>query len=280
MHIPIMVEEIVSDLVVNKNGVYIDATFGFGGHSKAMLSELGVMGKLIGIDRDIDALNLSDVLDPRLLKIKANFADLDALLFLENLKDVDGILADIGLSSFQIDRSERGFSYVNEGPLDMRMDRSSSKDAKLVVNSYGEERLADIIYLYGEDRFSRKIAKAIIKKRYVKSFETTKELSDCVMNATRSIDSVKRVFQAIRIEVNNELSNLETFLKKASSCLKINGRVAIITFHSLEDRIVKNYFKNSNLKQIYKKAMIPTKEEMDLNSRSKSAKLRIAERVI
>lgn len=274
-----MVNEILDALVTNK-GIYVDATLGFGGHSKAILDKYKDI-ELIGIDQDIEALNAVTLENDNFSKIKANFSSIDVALYLKNIEKVEGILADIGISSFQIDESRRGFSYSQEAPLDMRMDSNKELSAKNIVNEYSEKDLADIIYRYGEERNSRRIAKNIVLARENNIIKTTKELFDIVTKSSNNLSSVKRVFQAIRIEVNNELQNLEIFLNKAESLLNKGGRIAILTFHSLEDRIVKNFFKDSNsLKQIHKKAIVPSEEELKNNSRAKSAKLRVAEKII
>jgi 16S rRNA (cytosine1402-N4)-methyltransferase len=280
IHTPVLLNESISNLITSVDGIYVDATFGFGGHSFKML-ELFPNIRVIGIDQDEEALNLSESND-RLSKINSNFSNLDVALSFLKIDKVSGILADIGLSSFQIDNAERGFSYIKDGPLDMRMNKDKNISAEYIVNNYEKDRIADIIFNYGEDRGSRRIASFICEHRKTSIIKTTTELSEIVKKASRSkgFDSVKRVFQALRIEVNNELENLKIFLQKSLSLLLPKGRLAIITFHSLEDRIVKEFFKNSSeLFQIHKKVISPSDNEIIANSRSKSAKLRVAEKI-
>lgn len=282
MHLPVLQNEILENLITNKLGVYIDATLGFGGHSTLILSSLSKEGTLLGIDQDMDAINhvLNKIDDPRFSIVKSNFANIDIAMYLKEIDKVDGILVDLGVSSYQIDTNERGFSYINDGPLDMRMDKSKDKKAYDVVNYYEEEELANIIYKYGEDRLSRRIAKYIVEYRKDKKIDSTATLKEIIDRATKrkGLGSIKRVFQALRIEVNEELKSLEVLLDKSTNLLKKGGRIAIITFHSLEDRIVKNFFKD-RLKQIHKKVILPTEEEQEKNSRSRSAKLRVAEKL-
>ena len=278
-HIPVLLKEILDNLVVNKQGTYVDATLGGGGHTAEVLCLLDG-GNVIGIDRDANALQFvkDNLKSDNLKTIKANFASLDVVLYLEKLEGVDGILADLGVSSEQIDNVDRGFSYMKDGPLDMRMDNSSDKNASDVLNTYSEWDLADIIYKYGEEHRSRQIAAEICKVRKRNPFKNTSDLKNVVDRVVRgsSLGAFKRVFQAIRIEVNQELKSLETFLEKAKNALKPGGRLAIISFHSLEDRIVKNFFQQ-HMNQIHKKAIKPSWEEMKKNRRAKSAKLRVAE---
>lgn len=273
MHKAIMVDEVIENLVTDIDGVYVDATLGFGGHTSAILSRLSKEGRVIGIDQDMDALSAVNL---DITKVKANFSSIDVVLHLCGVDRVSAILADIGLSSYQIDNRERGFSYVGDGPLDMRMDQSSVKSARDILNSYSEEDLADIIYKYGEERLSRRVARAIVQYRRGKALERTEELRDIVAKINRH--SLKRVFQAIRIEVNDELGNLTKFLHKAYNALEIGGRLAVISFHSLEDRIVKNFIRD-NMVRLHKKAIVASDEERLNNPRSTSAKLRIAEKV-
>lgn len=271
MHIPIMKKEVLEALDVK--GICVDATAGFGGHSKLILEKAD---KLIAIDQDIEALrHIEKTLTSDKLKLyRSNFSNLDVVLELESIEYVDSILADIGVSSYQVDRADRGFSYMKDGPLDMRMSEKNDLDAHFVVNEYSEEKLAEIIWKYGEERNSRRIAKAIKEK----DLKTTFQLREVIEKATRhNMSSVRRVFQAIRIEVNQELKRLEVFLEKCEKALKPGGRIAIISFHTLEDRIVKSFFKNSNFRQLHKKVITANEEEIAINSRAKSAKLRYAE---
>ena len=302
-HEPVLLKECIQALEIKKDGIYVDGTLGGAGHSEEILKNLSENGKLIGIDRDEEALKAAS---KRLEKYKnvsyvhGNHEDIRQILDELNIDKVDGILLDLGVSSYQLDERARGFSYIGDGELDMRMDTSSGITAKDVVNTYPEEKLANIIWEYGEERFSRQIAKNICKFREEKPIETTKELVQIIENSIpRAMQKdghpAKRTFQAIRIEVNNELEVLKIALKSSIELLKVGGRVSVITFHSLEDRIVKNYFKkwtkscicpdgvfrcecgnNHALgKIVTKKPIIPTAIEIKQNPRSRSSKLRI-----
>lgn len=304
-HKPVLLDECISGLNIKKNGIYIDGTLGGAGHSKKILEELKNTGKLIGIDRDEDALlaakeNLHEYKNVEY--VYGNHDDIKQIL--ENLKieKVDGILLDLGVSSYQLDEKQRGFSYLGENELDMRMDKSQILTAKEIVNTYSEENLANIIYKYGEEKFSRKIAKNICEYRSKKQIETTKELVEIIEKsipgfAKRNGHPAKKTFQAIRIEVNNEIEPLHNTVKDCIDCLKPGGRLCIITFHSLEDRAVKNAYVEAQGvctcpkdlpycicgceekgKIINRKPIIATEEEQKENSRSKSAKLRIFEK--
>ncbi|MBL1209898.1 16S rRNA (cytosine(1402)-N(4))-methyltransferase RsmH [Geminocystis sp. GBBB08] len=276
-HQSVLPQEIIEYLNIVNNGHYLDATLGGGGHTNLILSHNNTV-KVTAIDRDIQAINfvqenLKDYGD-RLDFWQGNFADYQPL----NIR-FDGIIADLGVSSPQLDQGERGFSFRHDGNLDMRMDTSQSLMAKDIVNRWPEKPLADLIYLYGEERLSRRIAKTIIEKR---PFSTTLELAEaiasCVPNKYRhgKIHPATRTFQALRIKVNEELKSLEKFLQIAPTWLKPEGRIGVISFHSLEDRIVKNQFRdNSSLKIITKKPIIPSIEEQRSNPRSRSAKLRV-----
>ncbi len=284
-HKPVLLKEALDHLVINKNGAYVDATLGGGGHSSAILKILGEKGKLICLDQDIEALNYSKYLkdDSRVNIIQDNFVNIDVILYLLEINKVDGILMDIGLSSWQIDQPERGFSYMHDAKLDMRMNRENSLTAYEIVNNYEEEKLANIIFEYGEERFSRKISKYIIEERKRNKIETTFQLASIIRRAVKgsNLSFLKRVFQALRIEVNQELNFLKIALEKSLNLLKNRGRLAVITFHSLEDRIVKNTFKEyleKGYQLINKKPIIATKEETNDNSRAASAKLRVIER--
>lgn len=303
-HYTVLRQEAVELLDLKKDGIYVDCTLGGAGHTKLILEKLEG-GRVIGIDRDIDALdNASRTLgDSRFTAVKSNFSDIDTVLVELGIDGVDGILMDLGVSSYQLDTAERGFSYNADGPLDMRMDKSAPVTAATVVNGYGEEELARVIWQYGEERFSRKIATAICAGRADKPYTTTKELLDTVSavikgSKTDKLSSVKRVFQAIRIEVNGELSAVEDAIDKGLSLLKKDGRMAIISFHSLEDRIVKTKFaaaakgcvcppdlpmcvcgKKPTVRLVTRKPVLPSAKELEENSRSHSAKLRCAEKL-
>ena len=305
-HEPVMLEECIKGLNIKKDGIYVDGTLGGAGHSKEILKRLSKEGKLIGIDRDEEALLAAEEHLKEFTNVTYVHDNHDNIKnILEHLKidKVDGILLDLGVSSYQLDERNRGFSYLGENELDMRMDKSQKLTAKDVVNRYKEEDLANLIYQYGEERFSRKIAKNICEYRKEKEIETTKELVEIIEKSIpRKFQNdghpAKRTFQAIRIEVNNELEPLYNTTIEAIKLLKENGRLAIITFHSLEDRSVKEAFieaegrctcpkdlpycvcgYKSYGKIITKKPILPTKEEQKENARSKSAKLRIFERI-
>jgi len=278
---------------------------GGAGHSKEILKKLSIKGNLIGIDRDTDALkaaknNLSEF--ENVIYVHDNHDNIKNILNNLSIENVDGILLDLGVSSYQLDERNRGFSYLGDNELDMRMDKTQELTAKTVVNDYSEEQLANIIYEYGEERFAKKIAREICERRKTKLIKTTKDLVDIIEKclpafAKKDGHPAKRTFQAIRIEVNNEIKPLYNTMLDCIEALKPGGRLCVITFHSLEDRAVKNAFieaegkctcpsdlpycicnKKSLGKIITKKAIIPTKEEQEENSRSKSAKLRIFER--
>ncbi len=303
-HIPVMLEECISGLNIKPDGIYIDGTLGGAGHSSHIIQRLNENGLLIGIDRDQEALNTAKEKLKNYNNIKyihGNHDDINQILDDLGIKEVDGILLDLGVSSYQIDNYERGFSYMNDGKLDMRMDQSQSLSAWDVVNKYKEEDLANIIYRYGEEKFSRRIAKNICEKRKEKPIETTFELVDIIEKSVphnpKEGHPAKRTFQAIRIEVNSELQPLYDTVCNSIKALKKQGRLCIITFHSLEDGIVKTAMQDcsgkcicppglpycvcgakSYGKVITRKPIIPTEKECNENSRSKSAKLRIFER--
>ena len=304
-HKPVLLEETIEGLNIKEDGIYVDGTLGGAGHSKEILKRLSSKGILIGIDRDEEALkagkeNLKEYSNVKF--VHGNHDEIEKILQDLNIEKVDGILLDLGVSSYQLDERNRGFSYLGSNELDMRMDKTQSLTAKKVVNSYSEEELADIIYQYGEERFSRQIAKNICIERKNKEIETTEELVNIIEKsipafAKKDGHPAKRTFQAIRIEVNNEIKPLYNTVRKCIELLKSGGRLCIITFHSLEDRAVKNAFVDaqgkctcpkdlpycvcgakSEGKIINKKPIIATEEEQEENSRAKSAKLRIFEK--
>lgn len=255
-HKPVLLKECIEGLNINPDGIYVDGTLGGAGHSKEILKLLSPKGRLIGIDRDTDALEvakerLKDY--PNVTYIHGNHDDIKEILESLNIDKVDGILLDLGVSSYQIDTEERGFSYMLNSTLDMRMDKTQKLTAKEVVNTYKEEELARIIYEYGEEKFSKIIARKIIEERNKKEIETTIELVEIIKNAIPYYDKTaghpaKRTFQAIRIEVNNEIEPLYNTVTNAIECLKPSGRLCIITFHSLEDRAVKNAYGDATRK--------------------------------
>ena len=304
-HNPVMLYECIEGLDIKPEGIYVDGTLGGAGHSKEILKRLSLKGKLIGIDRDEEALkaaktNLSEF--SNVIYVHDNHDNIKNILENLQIEKVDGILLDLGVSSYQLDERNRGFSYLGENELDMRMDKNQELTAKAVVNNYSEEELANIIYEYGEEKFSRQIARNICIKRKEKVIETTKELVDIIEKSipkSKQKDGhpAKRTFQAIRIEVNDEIKPLYQTVKDCIECLKPQGRLCIITFHSLEDRAVKNAFveatgkctcpkdlpycvcgAKSLGKIITKKPIIASQKEQEENSRSKSAKLRIFEK--
>lgn len=306
-HVPIMLEEVLEALNIREDGIYVDCTLGGAGHSSQIIKRLSSKGRLIGIDQDTDALMAAKerlkVYD-NVTFVHSNFYEIDTVLKDLNIEKVDGILMDLGVSSYQLDEAERGFSYMNDAPLDMRMNRDNEFSAYDVVNNYSEEALYTIIRDYGEDKFSKRIAKFIVEKRSIKPIDTTLELVGVIKAAVpakarrEGPHPAKRTFQAIRIEVNKELEILNDAIEKSIDSLSKGGRMAIITFHSLEDRIVKNKFrelekpctcpkefpicvcgKEPILKVISKKPIEPTDEEVEENPRSRSAKLRVGEKV-
>jgi len=306
-HKPVMLEECIMGLNINPEGIYVDGTLGGAGHSKEIANRISENGLLIGIDRDEEAICVAKERLSEFNNIKFvndNHDNIKSILSNLSIPKVDGILLDLGVSSYQLDEGKRGFSYMNPGILDMRMDKKQDLTAKEVINSYSEEKLANIIYEYGEEKFSRQIARKIVKYRESKSIETTDELvkiiEDAIPKKISNGHPAKRTFQAIRIEVNNEIEPLYNTVIDCIDSLKSNGRLCILTFHSLEDRAVKLAFNDSigkctcppglpycvcgakertKGKVITKKPILPSTEEMENNSRSKSAKLRIFEKI-
>lgn len=262
-HKPVLLKECIEGLKINPDGIYVDGTLGGAGHSKEIIKLLSPKGRLIGIDRDTDAL---EVAKERLKDfsnvtyIHGNHDDIKEILYSLNIDKVDGILLDLGVSSYQIDTEERGFSYMLNSNLDMRMDKSQELTAKEVINTYKEEELARIIYEYGEEKFSKAIAKKIVEQRNKEEIKTTNELVEIIKNAIPYYDKsaghpAKRTFQAIRIEVNNEIEPLYNTVTSAIDCLKTGGRLCIITFHSLEDRAVKNAYIDATRKMYLPKRL-------------------------
>ena len=303
-HISVLLNECIEGLNIKDDGVYLDGTMGGAGHSKEIVKRLSKDGLLIGVDRDMEAIcvakeRLADF--PNVEFVHDNHDNIKEILENLNIDGVDGILLDLGVSSYQLDERNRGFSYMGDAELDMRMDKSQSLTAKEVVNTYSEEYLANIIYEYGEERFSRVIARKICEVRKEKEISTTAELVSIIESVIprkkQDGHPAKRTFQAIRIEVNDEIKPLYNTVLNSIDCLKPGGRLCIITFHSLEDRAVKNAMNDaagkcicppglpycscgmvSKGKVITKKPILPTDEELSVNSRSKSAKLRIFEK--
>lgn len=295
-HVPVLLDESISALEIKKDGVYIDATFGGGGHSREILNRLGPNGKLISFDRDTDAIkNAPD--DKRLTLVHNNFRFAQNFVKYNGFDGVDGILADLGVSSHQFDSGERGFSFRFDAPLDMRMNQKAQRNAAHIVNNYSQEELTKIFKLYGEIDKPWRAAELICKARTLAPIETTGQLSKAVekmYNQQTEHKFLAKLYQALRIEVNMEMQALEDFLVGALSVLKPGGRLSIITYHSLEDRMVKNFMKTGNTegeikKDFYgkiespfdiitKKPIVPTEEEISSNTRSRSAKLRVAEK--
>ena len=291
-HIPALLAETIAGLAVKPDGTYVDVTFGGGGHSRAILERLGPKGRLVGMDQDIDAWE-NRLPDDRFTFAHGNFAYLKNFLRYYGITGVDGILADLGVSFHHFDAVERGFTFRADAPLDMRMNRNAASTAQDLLNTYSEERLADVLYLYGELRQSRRLAAAIVKAR---PLTTTGELVDAVrplLKVSQEKKELSMVFQALRIEVNGELDALRRMLVQSLDVLKPGGRLAIITYHSLEDRIVKNFMRTGNIegkqdkdffgrvntpwRVITGKVVVPSDEEVERNPRSRSAKLRVAE---
>ena len=291
-HNPVLLKKSVDDLVTDPDGVYVDCTFGGGGHSREILSRLSEKGRLYAFDQDLDALkNTLD--DPRFTLINQNFRFLENSLLILGISQVDGILADLGVSSHQFDEAERGFSTRSNAPLDMRMNVMQSLDARKIINEYEEEQLADIFYHYGELREARKLAREIVHHRKNGKINTTEDLKKLFsyIPPHKQNKFFAQVFQAIRIEVNEELNVLKEMLQQAYRILKPGGRLVVISYHSLEDRLVKRFLKNGMFegepeRDIYgnynkafellqSKAIVPGNEEIEENSRARSAKMRV-----
>lgn len=290
-HNPVLLRQSVDDLVTNPDGIYVDCTFGGGGHSREILSRLSDKGKLFSFDQDLDALK-NTIDDPRFTLINQNFRFLENSLLMYGISQTDGILADLGVSSHQFDQAERGFSTRSNAPLDMRMNVMQILDAKRVINDYEEDQLADIFYYYGELREARKLARDIVYHRKIKKINTTEDLKKLFsyLPPHKVNKFYAQLFQAIRIEVNQELEALKEMLVQSYNSLKPEGRLVVISYHSLEDRLVKRFLKNGmfegeperdiygNYKKAFElvksKAIIPDDKEIEENSRARSAKMR------
>ena len=295
-HKPVLLEESIIGLKINPNGVYVDATFGGGGHSKEILSNLNSTGKLIAFDQDQDAIE-NKLLDKRLKLVKSNFKYLNNYLNYFQIKKIDGLLADFGISSHQIDNESRGFSIRFDSELDMRMNNSQKTDAKEVVNNFKKDQLEYIFKNFGELKNYRKITQIITSQRMIKEIKSTNDLKKILLQLTNRKEENKffaKIFQAIRIEVNDELEVIKTLLDKSSQYLKKGGRLVCISYHSLEDRLVKKFIQNGGFRKetssdLYGnknlnlikvgKLITPSKNEILINNRSRSAKLRIAEKI-
>ena len=307
-HFSVLLEECIENLNIKPDGVYVDGTAGGAGHSSKIAERLSANGLLIPIDQDEDAIRVvTERLAPyadRVQVVRDNFSNLKSVLESRGIEKIDGLLLDLGVSSYQLDTAERGFSYMADAPLDMRMDNRAARSAYDVINGYSADELKKIIYDFGEERFAPKIVAGIIKAREQAPVQTTGELVEIIKKSIPSfarkeeLSSVKRVFQAVRIEVNRELDVIAPTIEAAVNAMNVGGRIVIITFHSLEDRIVKQTFaglasgctcpkdfpvcvcgNKPKIKLITKKPILPSDEELAVNSRSKSAKLRVAERI-
>ncbi len=304
-HKSVLLKEAIDGLAIKPDGIYLDGTAGGGGHSLEIVKRLK-SGKLIAVDKDQDALKATTQrlkgYEDKYILIHSDFKDVETQLDRLGIEKLDGILLDLGVSSYQLDEGERGFSYMKDAPLDMRMDRSSGITAYSVVNTYSEKELSDIFFTYGEEKLSKRIARKIVEKRDISPINTTIELSDIVVSCYpknyQGGHPAKRVFQALRIEVNGELKGLKEYIESIALRLNLKGRMVIITFHSLEDRVVKQAYKyletscicppnlpvcicgkRQEVKILTNKPIIPTEEEIIENKRAISAKLRIAERI-
>lgn len=298
-HTPVMLDESVSALVGNPDGIYADATFGGGGHTAEILSRLSGKGRVIAFDRDADAIGNCPVNDGRLTLVRNNFRFIRNYVLLEGYAEgIDGILADLGVSSHQFDTPDRGFSFRYDAPLDMRMNTEAKLTAADIVNSYGEEEIEKILRLYGEVDGSRRIASMICRAREKSAVRTTGDLDAAIAGAIPKIAGHKflaKVYQALRIEVNQEMKSLEKFLSGAAESLKSGGRLVVITYHSLEDRMVKNFIRCGNtdgkvekdmfgntsapMRAAGRKPVVPRETEIASNTRARSAKLRVAEKI-
>lgn len=294
-HTPALLNETIEGLNIRPDGIYVDVTYGGGGHSKEILTKLSPKGKLLGFDQDLDAIkNIVD--DKRFIFVRSNFRYLKNFLRYHEIEKVDGILADLGVSSHHFDEAERGFSFRYDGELDMRMNTESTLTAAYILNNYTEEKLADVFYLYGELHNSRRIARAVVQARANEAFKSIYSFLEVLkpfFAREKEKKDMARVFQALRIEVNHEMDVLKALLEQSLEVLNPGGRLVVLTYHSLEDRLVKNFFRSGNfegkiekdfygnilspLKAINNKVIIAGDEEVRLNPRARSAKLRIAE---
>lgn len=295
-HKPVLLHESLEGLSIRPDGTYVDVTFGGGGHSRAILDQLGEKGKLIAFDQDEDAV-ANAINDPRFVLVRQNFRFLKNFLRLHNAIPVDGILADLGISSHQIDQAERGFSTRFDGPLDMRMNRSATMDAEEVLNTYDERQLRNMFREFGDVENAGKLAMAIVAAREEVSIRSIAELKTAIASCVprgKEFQYLAKVFQALRIEINGEMEALKQLLIQAVEVLKPGGRMVVISYHSLEDRLVKNFFRSGNLEgetekdffgnlirpmePVNRKPIVPGEEELKENNRARSAKLRIAEK--
>jgi 16S rRNA (cytosine1402-N4)-methyltransferase len=292
-HTPALLAETIEGMNIKPDGIYVDATFGGGGHSRAILDKLSDKGVLVAFDQDADVMNnIPD--DKRIIFVRSNFRYLKNFLKYHKIAEIDGILADLGVSSHHFDDAERGFSFRFDGKPDMRMNKAASLTASDVLNTYSEEKLADIFYLYGEMRQSRRLARAVVSKRSEKPIESTNDFIDIIkpfIERKKEKKELAQIFQALRIEVNDEINALRELLEQSLQMTGKNGRIAVLTYHSLEDRLVKNFFRSGNfkgeiekdfygnvlspVKPLTNKALTASDEEIERNPRARSAKLRI-----
>jgi len=302
-HQPVLVEAVLKYLITSLSGMYVDGTLGGGGHAKAVLDQLRPEGKLIGIDRDKEAITFCrgrlSAYGDQVRIIHSEFGQIHDALQSQNISEVDGILFDLGVSSHQIDDSKRGFSYLQDGPLSMRMDTDSSKTAFDIVANYSQEELADLFYYYGEERRARQIARRIVMTREKKKIESTNELSEIIRKGVPfhlQVKVLSRIYQAIRIEVNDEIQQLKKGLIGALKCLKKGGHLVVISYHSLEDRLVKQFFRGQEFsldrksvpvlqpvcpfQNLTKQVVRPSDQEIRQNARARSARLRAGKKVV
>jgi len=295
-HNPVLLKETVDGLNIHPDGVYVDVTFGGGGHSREMMSHLGVNGKLVAFDQDVDALN-NAIEDDRFVLINENFRFIKRFLRFHGIKQVDGILADLGVSSHQFDVAERGFSTRFDSELDMRMNQKGELSAYHVINKYEEQDIARVLFQYGELKNARGMANVIVlarKDKDIKNSEQLKQVLTKFLPAHKSNKILAQIYQAIRIEVNQEMDVLKEFLEQSLEILKPGGRLSVISYHSLEDRLVKRFFRNGLFEgeperdffgnfevpfKIIQKLIVPTDAEISMNNRARSAKLRVAEKI-
>ena len=294
-HIPALLAPTIEGLSIKANGVYVDATFGGGGHSRAIMEHLGANGRLYGFDQDMDAY-ANSIDDPRFTFVHSNFRFLSNFMRYYGVDEVDGIVADLGVSFHHFDDASRGFSFRFDGELDMRMNRDSAISARSVIATYSEERLADVLFLFGELKSARRMASAIVKARQTSDIVSASQLIEAVKPFIKPAQEKKelaQLFQALRIEVNDEIGALKSLLTQSLKVLRPGGRICILTYHSLEDRIVKNFFRTGNIEgridkdffgrinaplvAVNNKVIVPDEAEIERNPRSRSAKLRIAE---
>ena len=294
-HIPALLAPAIEGLSIKANGVYVDATFGGGGHSRAIMEHLGANGRLYGFDQDMDAY-ANRIDDPRFTFVHSNFRFLSNFMRYYGVDEVDGIVADLGVSFHHFDDASRGFSFRFDGELDMRMNRDSAISARSVIATYSEERLADVLFLFGELKSARRMAAAIVKARQTSDIVSASQLIEAVKPFIKPAQEKKelaQLFQALRIEVNDEIGALKSLLTQSLKVLRPGGRICILTYHSLEDRIVKNFFRTGNIEgridkdffgrinaplvAVNNKVIVPDEAEIERNPRSRSAKLRIAE---